>query len=245
VISIIISIIIIVLVFVITITITLALSSTPPPLPLPPAVSRWCDSITYNTKAMWIATTSGTLRLGHSESGADLRRSERDGTRDKFSRRQITFDPPLPSAPAVWLGASLLDASNDANLRLETRAENITPRGFELVMRAWHDINIYNTRVAWVASTDRKVAIGTVGAGSWPNDPINKDTDFTSSRLPDGLAGNATTKTGLQFLDLDRSRNYRLVTWVHSEVPHLRVKVHTWWESVIWNVKVSWIGLRS
>jgi len=46
---------------------------------------------------------------------------------------------------------SMIDMSNEAYLRGDLRAENITKTGFNIVFRTWADTKIARARVAWMS----------------------------------------------------------------------------------------------
>jgi len=63
----------------------------------------------------------------------------------------VTFEHPFSSPPIVHLGVVGVDASRDHNLRLRTRAENITAAGFTLVLETWLESQLWSVDVSWLA----------------------------------------------------------------------------------------------
>ena len=53
--------------------------------------------------------------------------------------------------PMVHTSISLWDVDTKSPVRVEVTAENITPRGFDIVFRTWLDTRIARLRVAWMA----------------------------------------------------------------------------------------------
>lgn len=64
-------------------------------------------------------------------------------------RHQISFSESYKAVPNVTLQMSMVDMSNDAYIRADVQAENITATGFEIVFRTWDDSRIARIRVAW------------------------------------------------------------------------------------------------
>lgn len=71
------------------------------------------------------------------------------GQGPRLVRRKITFSEAYATAPNVTLQLSMVDMSNDAFIRADLQAENITPTDFEIVFRTWEDSRIARVRVAW------------------------------------------------------------------------------------------------
>jgi len=73
------------------------------------------------------------------------------GTGPRERRKPVRFSARFRASPAVQLSISLLDADTHAAIRMDLTAENITPEGFDIVVRTWLDTRIARMRVSWMA----------------------------------------------------------------------------------------------
>ncbi len=73
------------------------------------------------------------------------------GSGPRERRRRVRFDQPFAAPPAVMVALDMWDIANDANQRIDIHAEEITPEGFEIVLRTWGDTRIARARAAWTA----------------------------------------------------------------------------------------------
>lgn len=102
----------------------------------------------YDTHVSWIAVptnrpnlTAGVVNTGHLKSDSP--------TKGKFIK-DIVFDKAFKRAPHVAVALNKIDSSNQANMRLSTHVENVTPQGFKLVIETWSDTVIYDSGVGYV-----------------------------------------------------------------------------------------------
>jgi H-type lectin domain len=51
----------------------------------------------------------------------------------------------------VTVGLSMWDIDHQTNARVDLSAENVTPLGFDIVLRTWGDTRIARVRVDWMA----------------------------------------------------------------------------------------------
>ena len=73
------------------------------------------------------------------------------GSGDRESRFQVVFPERFIEPPAVIVGLSLLDLSNETNLRADIGAENVTEKEFQIVFRTWSDSRVARIRADWTA----------------------------------------------------------------------------------------------
>lgn len=73
------------------------------------------------------------------------------GDGPRLIREKIEFGDGFRSTPSVMVSLSMWDISNGANMRMDVQAENITPKGFDIVFRTWGDTKVARVRVAWQA----------------------------------------------------------------------------------------------
>ena len=66
-------------------------------------------------------------------------------------QREVTFSETFLDAPAVTLQMSMIDMSNDAYIRADMQASDVTPSGFRITFRTWGDSRVARVRVAWQA----------------------------------------------------------------------------------------------
>lgn len=71
------------------------------------------------------------------------------GTGPRLVRRKVTFSETYADVPVITLQLSMIDLSNDAFIRADLQAENITTSDFEIVFRTWEDSRVARIRVAW------------------------------------------------------------------------------------------------
>ena len=67
------------------------------------------------------------------------------------TRMQVDFSESFRGLPVVQVNMSMFDMSNNANIRMDVQAEEITEDGFLIVFRTWGDTKIARIRVAWQA----------------------------------------------------------------------------------------------
>ncbi len=72
-----------------------------------------------------------------------------EGARE--ARSDVAFSEPFVTAPMVHVGMSMWDSVGSANQRMDIAAENVTPRGFEIVFRTWGDSKVARVRADWLA----------------------------------------------------------------------------------------------
>ncbi|MGB4113981.1 MAG: H-type lectin domain-containing protein [Yoonia sp.] len=70
-----------------------------------------------------------------------------DGSRN--TRMTVAFSEKYIDRPVVYVSVSMLDASNETNIRFDVQAEDITNAGFVIVFRTWGDTKVARCRVAW------------------------------------------------------------------------------------------------
>ena len=73
------------------------------------------------------------------------------GTGPRESRSAIRFATLFAEAPAVMVAISMWDMDRGTNARADLSAENVTPRGFDLVFRTWGDTRVARLRADWTA----------------------------------------------------------------------------------------------
>lgn len=73
------------------------------------------------------------------------------GEGPRSARRGIAFSEAFADAPTVSLQLSMIDMSNDAYIRADLHADDVTTKGFDIVFRTWGDTRVARIRVAWQA----------------------------------------------------------------------------------------------
>lgn len=73
------------------------------------------------------------------------------GQGERTVSRELRFDGAFLEPPAVRLWVALWDVCNEANLRLDLRADNIGCESFLAVASTWGDSRIARLRIAWLA----------------------------------------------------------------------------------------------
>jgi len=72
-----------------------------------------------------------------------------DGPRNVVNA--VVFAEPYETSPSVSVTTSMIDMSNEAYLRSDLRAEDVTKTGFNIVFRTWGDSKIARVRVDWMS----------------------------------------------------------------------------------------------
>lgn len=73
------------------------------------------------------------------------------GEGPRSARRTITFSDRFADVPSISLQMSMIDMSNDAFIRADLQAEDVSDAGFDIVFRTWGDSRVARIRVAWQA----------------------------------------------------------------------------------------------
>ena len=71
------------------------------------------------------------------------------GDGPRVARVPVVFSEKYMSMPNVYVSVSMLDMSNNANIRADLQAEDVTTSGFNIVFRTWGDTQVARCRVAW------------------------------------------------------------------------------------------------
>jgi hypothetical protein len=101
-----------------------------------------------------IDVKSGSETLGESDPGWTLLTPPKDATANYAARKavkKVSFEPPFSGQPFVFVAVNFVDADKDVNLRYAVYANDITPRGFDLVFQTWADTKIHTIGVNWLA----------------------------------------------------------------------------------------------
>jgi H-type lectin domain len=93
---------------------------------------------------------AGTEMLGSLSEGWMLDEAPH-GSPERVFRARITFERPFGGMPLVHLGIAGLDASNQDSARITTRADNVSPEGFDIVLTTWLHARLWRVDVSWLA----------------------------------------------------------------------------------------------
>ncbi len=72
-----------------------------------------------------------------------------DGPREV--RRSQVFAAAFVGDPVVTVNLTMWDIDHQTNARIDLSAENVTPLGFDIVLRTWGDTRIARVRASWLA----------------------------------------------------------------------------------------------
>lgn len=64
---------------------------------------------------------------------------------------EVPFDEPFLSPPTIHIGFSLWDISNNANTRVDLKADAITETGFTIIFTTWGDTKVARMQANWMA----------------------------------------------------------------------------------------------
>ena len=73
------------------------------------------------------------------------------GTGPREVRKPVVFKAPFSVPPSVRVWLTMVDISNEGNVRMDVQAEAVNAQGFAAVFRTWGDSKIARVRVAWQA----------------------------------------------------------------------------------------------
>lgn len=73
------------------------------------------------------------------------------GKGQRRKRVPVNFSETFKTPPAVTVAMDMWDMDRGQNQRADIIAENITPKGFEIVFSTWGDTKIARVRAAWTA----------------------------------------------------------------------------------------------
>lgn len=73
------------------------------------------------------------------------------GEGERTNITSVLFSEPFLSPPSIQIGFSLWDISNNANTRVDLKADNITAAGFDIVFTTWGDTQIARMHANWMA----------------------------------------------------------------------------------------------
>ena len=73
------------------------------------------------------------------------------GDGPRLHREPVVFSESFAVAPVVTVGVSMFDMSNETNMRMDVKAEGVSPEGFDIDFRTWGDTKVARVRVAWQA----------------------------------------------------------------------------------------------
>jgi hypothetical protein len=73
------------------------------------------------------------------------------GSGDRTRSVGIKFSESFAAVPNVFVTLEVVDIDHSANQRTEVKADNITPKGFDIVFSTWSDTKVAQARVSWMA----------------------------------------------------------------------------------------------
>lgn len=73
------------------------------------------------------------------------------GTGERRRRTAVRFSEEFKSEPVVQVALDMWDIDHAHNQRADIRAENVTPRGFDIVFTTWGDTRVARVRAVWTA----------------------------------------------------------------------------------------------
>lgn len=136
-------------------------------------------AIAWSTTMAWIASSSpttlqtGTESFGSGDPGGDLPDDAMKSGADKCV--DIMFSTAFNATPSVALALVGADALQNVPTRIDTWADNVTNKGFQLHLRTWADSVTLFAKVAWVATADTVgCTVERIASHSPPNDYIVK-----------------------------------------------------------------------
>ena len=122
-----------------------ALAPTPVPAPTVTAPATGAQPEGAAPSVQFLSGSFSTWR------GQDAGWSLDQGIGDREYVKHVTFPRRFDTPPQVVVGTSLLDVDQSKNTRVEVSARNVTPEGFDLVLRTWFDSIVYSLGANWLA----------------------------------------------------------------------------------------------
>lgn len=115
-------------------------------------IKTWADTTLYKATATWIAHPSNRPNImSGSFNISDIRPWNQPQLKNS---KKIKFDKKFECIPRVLVALNGLDVSNDANLRVNTVAKDITTEGMTLHIDSWADTTLYWAEASYLAIHD-------------------------------------------------------------------------------------------
>jgi hypothetical protein len=159
--------------------------------------------------------------------------------------KAVVFAQPYPAPPTLALGLTEIDIGNNANVRIEAAAGDVTTTGFTTSLNAWADTTLYSAGSTWleVAAADTDFQVGTFNTQE--DHPWNQPQLATSRRINFARAYAAPPEVivWLNELDVDNKANVRVSTYVSGiDASGFTVHIDTWADTVLNSAGVTWIA---
>lgn len=104
----------------------------------------------HDCKVSWIAIPTNRPNL----TGGVAYSGQLKGGSNSLYTKEIKFDRSFNRAPHVAIALNKIDCSNQSNIRVTTRVENLTPQGAKLCIETWGDSVCYDIGVGYVVVGD-------------------------------------------------------------------------------------------
>lgn len=102
-----------------------------------------------STGAVPLSMSAGVETLSSDAEGWTLSTPAEGETRSY--EKTVSFELAFASTPVVHLGIAGFDVSNEDTARLSTRAVEIHPGGFTIVVETWAGSRVFRADVSWLA----------------------------------------------------------------------------------------------
>ncbi|KZV90877.1 zincin, partial [Exidia glandulosa HHB12029] len=149
------------------------------------------------------------------------------------------------AAPTLALGLNCLDVGNNANLRVNAFADNVSASSADVHIDTWADTTLYAAAVTWFTvpagnSDFQTGSFCTEDDHAWDHPQQKTARQITFTRP---YAAPPKVIVWLCRLDLDRSTNYR-VTATGTDVTTTGFTLHldTWADTKLYSATASWIA---
>jgi hypothetical protein len=111
-------------------------------------IIAWCEDL---EKRLQRIEHEGLVVVDSGEVTKNNDTNMKSGNGERTAIESISFKNELRTTPIVNVSLSGLNTDSDFNSRIEVKAENITTKGFDIVMRTWGPSNVHFVKVNWTA----------------------------------------------------------------------------------------------
>ncbi|CAE6448427.1 unnamed protein product [Rhizoctonia solani] len=113
-------------------------------------VHTWGETVVYDSKISWVAVPLNYPNITAGSFGVSCLPTEPlPGYKE-----EIKFDKSFPRPPRVLIALNKFHTSNKHDLRIEAKAENVTPEGMTLTIKTWGDSVLYEAGADYIVIVD-------------------------------------------------------------------------------------------
>ena len=167
-----------------------------------------------------------------------------DKPQDNNSLKKYYYES-YSATPQIAIGLNALDIGAQANIRIHAETSQIQTDSFVASLNCWADTFLYGATMSYLEVSQRFDYLQTGSYNTSETRPGDKSQLNNSKRIDFARAFNGPPKVVvfLNALDMDRSRNWRLKTFV-SDVDARGFTLHldSWSDSILYSAGATWLA---